>query len=211
MRTLWVVTHPEATHHLDDLVGGWFDSSLTEVGRRHAELIAGELRRRIPTTDSVSLHTSDLNRTVETARVIGQAFTLEPSTDPDLREKSYGEAEGRPQAWLDERFVPPPKSGDRMRHVEGIAGSETKHEFATRVFRAVDTVLASPTEHQIIVTHGYALTFVIANWINMPIDSCGYVNFRASSGSITELREDDYFANRQVAVLNSTGHLNRPE
>lgn len=55
MRTLWVVTHPEATHHVDDLVGGLFDSSLTEVGRNHAELIAAELRRRIPTSDDVSL------------------------------------------------------------------------------------------------------------------------------------------------------------
>ena len=84
MRTLWVVTHPEATHHLDDLVGGWFNSSLTEVGRAHAELIAGELRRRIPPTDDVSLHSSDLRRTLETAWAIGREFTLEPLSDPDL-------------------------------------------------------------------------------------------------------------------------------
>lgn len=94
-----------------------------------------------------------------------------------------------------------------MNHLEGIAGAETKHDFANRVFRACDTVLTSATAHQIIVTHGYALTFVVAHWIKMPIDSYGYVNFRATSGSITELREDDHFANRQVAALSSTDHL----
>ncbi|WP_291799342.1 hypothetical protein [Brevibacterium sp.] len=29
MRTLCVVTHPEATHHVHELVGGWHDSELT--------------------------------------------------------------------------------------------------------------------------------------------------------------------------------------
>jgi probable phosphoglycerate mutase len=59
----------------------------------------------------------------------------------------------------------------------------------------------------VVITHGFALTFVIAAWIKMPIDALGYVSFRAASGSITVLREDDYFHNRQVAVLGSTDHL----
>lgn len=29
MRTLLVVTHPEATHHVEKVVGGWHDSRLT--------------------------------------------------------------------------------------------------------------------------------------------------------------------------------------
>ncbi len=36
MRNLYVVTHPEATHHVDGLVGGQFDSELTTRGLRQA-------------------------------------------------------------------------------------------------------------------------------------------------------------------------------
>jgi 2,3-bisphosphoglycerate-dependent phosphoglycerate mutase len=35
----------------------------------------------------------------------------------------------------------------------------------------------------------------------MPVGSTGYVNFRAAPGSITTLREDDYFHNRQIVAL----------
>lgn len=57
------------------------------------------------------------------------------------------------------------------------------------------------------VTHGGALTFVIAAWIRMPIRSAGHVAFRSTSGGITHLREDDFFHNRQVMALNSVAHL----
>ena len=41
----------------------------------------------------------------------------------------------------------------------------------------------------------------------MPIESVGYVSFRAPAGSITTLREDNFFHNRQVISLGDTRHL----
>jgi 2,3-bisphosphoglycerate-dependent phosphoglycerate mutase len=75
------------------------------------------------------------------------------------------------------------------------------------VYAAMETILESDCEHQIVVTHGFVVTFLIASWIKMPIASVGYVNFRAAPGSITVLREDDYWHNRQVASLSDTRHL----
>ena len=46
-RTVLVVTHPEATHHVEGLVGGQFDSTLTPRGERDAAAIAAALRDRI--------------------------------------------------------------------------------------------------------------------------------------------------------------------
>ncbi|MFI6390182.1 hypothetical protein ACIBHY_09530 [Nonomuraea sp. NPDC050547] len=57
------------------------------------------------------------------------------------------------------------------------------------------------------MTHGGSLTFVVAAWIKMPIEAAGYADFRAPSGSITTLRQDDFFHNRQVANLGDTRHL----
>jgi probable phosphoglycerate mutase len=207
LRTIQVVAHPEATHHLDGIVGGWHDSVLTPAGERDAQAIAAALRAGIPPGTAVELFSSDLQRTVQTADEIAQAFGVRPVLDPRLREKSYGEAEGRAQEWLDECFVPPPATGDRMGHEEGVPGAETKAHFAQRIYAAMDEILASPAGHQIVVTHGFAVTFVVAAWIRMPIESLGYVNFRVASGSITTLREDDYFHNRQVAALGDTAHL----
>ena len=49
MRTIHVVTHPEATHHVEGRVGGWYDSDLTAVGKRDAAaVIADALYSHVP-------------------------------------------------------------------------------------------------------------------------------------------------------------------
>jgi len=164
-------------------------------------VIAEKLRSGIPRDAHVELFSSDLQRALQTASIVADRLNTEPVLDRRLREMSYGEAEGRPQAWLDERFVPPPAVGNRMEHDVGVPGAESRMAFAQRVYAVMDRILASSCDHQVIVTHGFALTFVVASWIKMPVESVGYVNFTAPSGSITVLREDDYFHNRVVASL----------
>jgi 2,3-bisphosphoglycerate-dependent phosphoglycerate mutase len=199
MRTVHVVIHPEATHHVDGLVGGWYDSDLTPRGLAQAARIAEELAGRLPAAE---VYSSDLLRTRRTAEMIAARLGAPVVLDRDLREKSYGEAGGRPQSWLDERFIPPPRFGERMRHDEGLPGAETKWDLAVRVYAAVERILKSDAPHQVIVTHGMAATFVLAAWIEMPLESAGRIAFRFSPGGITTLREDDYFHNRTIVQLN---------
>ncbi|WP_327096305.1 histidine phosphatase family protein [Nocardia vinacea] len=207
MRTSYVIAHPESTHHVAGLVGGWYDSRLTPAGLRAADTIAEALRSRIPAQVDVELFSSDLRRAASTATVIGNVLQVPPILDPRLREKSYGEAEGKPQEWLDRRFVRPPVVGERMGHFEGIQGSETIAALARRIYAAMDAIRQHDCDHQIVVTHGGAITFVVAAWMMLPIESLGYARFHAAPGSITELREDDYFHNRQVISLGDTRHL----
>ena len=72
MRQISVVTHPQATHHVDGLVGGWHDSALTELGLRQAERIAERLRELIPVDASAELYASDLRRAQQTAEAIAR-------------------------------------------------------------------------------------------------------------------------------------------
>ncbi|MGR6963210.1 histidine phosphatase family protein [Geodermatophilus sp. URMC 61] len=207
MRNLYLITHPEAAHHIDDLVGGWFDSDLTGRGLAHAERIAEALAIRFPGDAAVQVFSSDLLRARRTAEIVAKRLGVDVVVDTDLREKSYGVAGGRPQAWLDERFIPPPAVGERMRHDEGVDGAETKWELAVRAYAALERVIQSEVENQVVVTHGGTATFLIAAWIGMPIEAAGSVSFRFSPGGITLLREDNFFHNRQVAMLNDVGHL----
>ncbi|MDA1361441.1 histidine phosphatase family protein [Glycomyces luteolus] len=206
MRTLYVVTHPQATHHVEGRVGGWYDSDLTPGGVEAAGRISDALRAAIPDASQVELYSSDLQRTKQTADVIGKRFGLEPVFDPRLREGSFGEAEGHPQSRWDELFTPPPAEGDRMGHLH-IPGSESRGQVAQRIYAAMDEITRSPCEHQIIVTHGYAFTFAVAAWIRMPIEALGYAVFKARSGSITTLHEDDLYRGRLVLRLAATEHL----
>lgn len=207
MRRLYVVTHPESVHHTSNLVGGWYDTQLTDRGFRQANLIAARLRDLVPDNETPEIHSSDLTRAAQTSQIIAQHLGVEPILLAGLREKSYGLAEGKPQAWLDHRFLAPPPAGDRMHHHEGIDGAETRQDFASRVYQALDAILASPGSQQIIVTHGFVLTFVVSAWIHLPLNSAGYVHMRSSSGGITVLEEDDRFHNRTLVSLNDISHL----
>ncbi len=207
MRHLYVVTHPEATHHVDRLVGGWFDSSLTPAGQIAAKAIGASLKASVPRGSKVELYSSDLKRTAETATEISKHVNVEVVTDRRLREKSYGIAEGQPRHWLDQRFVPPPVDGERMRHDEGIPGAETKWDLARRVYSAMEDIVGRDCRHQIVVTHGMAATFAIASWLKLPIETMGYAAFQVVSGSITELTEDDYFHNRYLVRFSDIAHL----
>lgn len=70
MRTLYLVTHPEAIHHVEHRVGGWHDSELTAKGLKAADRIGAALAARIPRTESVELFSSALRRTKQTAAAI---------------------------------------------------------------------------------------------------------------------------------------------
>lgn len=206
-RTVHVVTHPEATHHVEGLVGGQFDSALTPRGEREAVTIASALRQRMDRSARVAVTASDLRRTSLTAAIIAEALAAEVTLDPRLREKSYGEAGGRPQAWLDARFVPPPAVGDRLRHDEGVTGAETRLDVAVRTYDAMTDLLAQDVDELVVVTHGFTAGLVVAAWIGMPIDAAGHVAFPVPSGSITTLREDGYFHNRAVVTVGDVDHL----
>ncbi|GAB3220089.1 histidine phosphatase family protein [Glycomyces halotolerans] len=206
MRTLYVVTHPEAIHHLEGLVGGWYDSRLTPYGIRAAQSIGRALRAAVPDGTEVRLCSSDLRRTAQTAEAIAERFGVRPVLDPRLREMSFGRAEGRTRESWDRLVNPPPTDGDRMEHTD-VQGAESKVAVARRAYAAMDDILRNQYEHQIIVTHGFALTFVVAAWIKMPIASLGHVVFKASSGSITTLLEDDFYRGRLVVRLGDTRHL----
>ncbi|MBN8882700.1 MAG: histidine phosphatase family protein [Salana multivorans] len=204
MERVLVVTHPEATHHVDRVVGGWFDSSLTERGLRRAAEIAAYVRAAIPRDAEPQLVTSDLLRTRQTADAIGAELGVVPALDADLREKSYGVAGGRPQAWLDERFIPPPAAGDRLGHVEGIDGAETMGRCVARVYAAVARLTQRPAAHRVVVTHGGTAGFVIAAWLRIPAAACSDARFRVPPGSVSVLELDDRYHNRSLVALGVT-------
>lgn len=204
MKNIYVITHTESIHHVEGKVGGWYDTGLTEKGKAQASKVAQAMVNIVGDGKPV-ITTSDLSRASETANIIGSALGCKCHTNPDLREKSYGIAEGKPQAWLEQRMVRAPDN-NRLDH-RIISGGETTAEFINRIYRAVEPLLMDDNQNHIVVSHGYALTFIVSRWIELPAASAGFVNFRGSAGGITHLQQDDYWGNRTVKQLNDTTHL----
>lgn len=201
MKEIYIVTHTQATHHIDHLVGGWYDSELTEKGK--ADAIACGKRLHDFGADGFSIFSSDLVRARQTADAISACLGSSIRTDGRLREMSFGSAEGRPTREVGGAI--PSHDGDNRLDFRNAYGGETKRELAARLYEVMEEIILG--ERAIICTHGYAATFLIACWIGMPIESVGYVTFRVRPGSITSLVEDDVYLNRAVRYLSDVRHL----
>lgn len=211
MPTLHLLTHPEATHVVDGLVGGWYDADLTARGEAHARAMATEMAARLGSSPAaggeVAVVSSDLVRCRRTAELVAGALGdgVGVRLDRDLREQSYGVAEGRPVGTYPWR--PPVAGGDSLHHHDGVPGSETRGQVAGRVHAAVRRHLAAAPEHLVVVTHGGAATYAVTAFIGMATDEVGPVRFVTPPGSISTLREDPTTGDRRVESLGDRRHL----
>lgn len=205
MRSLFVVTHTQSLHHIEKKVGGWYDTGLTEKGRKDAAAIALALAHKVA-DEEVEIYSSDLQRASQTGDAIASRFGQTVTTTKALREISYGVAEGRPQEWLDARYIPAPDN-DRLDHRGNIEEAESRRDVAHRVYPFMEAMLKRECQTQIIVTHGFTFSLVIAAWMQIPVGACGFMSFAAPSGSITHLRQDDFFRNRAMISLADVSHL----
>ena len=90
LRDIFVITHTESIHHVKQLGGGWFDTSLTDKGQADARRIASSLFDRTKTR-GIPILSSDLKRCSEMAAIFQGVFSGPCTTDPRLREMSCGE------------------------------------------------------------------------------------------------------------------------
>lgn len=95
MKDVYFVTHAESRHHVEGMVGGWYATGLTATGQEQARRVAQCLKGGIAVPPR-QIIASDLLRARETADLIADVFGCEVVTTSDLRELSYGVAEGKP-------------------------------------------------------------------------------------------------------------------
>ncbi|UCD09492.1 MAG: histidine phosphatase family protein [Dehalococcoidales bacterium] len=199
MQNVYVVTHAQSLHHIQDLTGGWYDTSLTEKGINQAEKLAEFLTAEIG-IPGIPIYSSDLKRAVETAEIIARPFKSSVIRDKRLREMSFGDAEGKPGEWRTENILLRPLDGDRLNH-RIFKNAETRKDVGTRISECLDEIIAKNDENLVIVSHGNALTFIIMAWFKVPVENMDYGNFRAAPARITYLHEDDLYGNRNVVYV----------
>lgn len=170
---LYLVRHGETDWNKQHRIQGRTDIPLNDTGRAQAEATGRLLARR--QWDAVV--SSPLSRAFETADIIAAAVGLpEPSTDPAIVERNYGEAEGLNEAELIARF---PTRG-------AIPGRETPEEVAGRALPALLQIARErPGQAVIVVCHGGVIRAVLG-----VVDPEGH-HGAITNGSVHSLRYED--------------------
>ena len=153
---IYVVRHGQSVYNRDGIVSGHVDPVLTEEGRQQA----AATKQRLKHVAFDEVYSSDLQRAVETASIIFGAPVPKSHQLFALRERSFGDYDGRPSAHLEEL-----RAGNRS-HIEQLTDEElwryshhptieSDHEVSVRFVEALAEIAQSHPGKTILVgAHG---------------------------------------------------------
>ncbi len=136
----WFLRHGETDWNAQGLSQGQVEVPLNATGRAQAENSAAKLAGR----GIASIVASPLGRAQETAHIVAAVLKRDVSTEPDLRETSFGDQEGKKMGpWYD----------DWVAGTYTPSGGEVFAALRARVVPAVNRALTQPSP-VLIVAHG---------------------------------------------------------
>lgn len=203
MTTLLFVRHG-ATHAND--IGywqGWEDTSLTEIGLAQAQAVAQRIARDFA---PVAVYSSSLRRAFQTAEPIARAVGCPLIPHDGLREIHFGQVSGLTIEQFRERFPGlweawTDKTNLDFRWPDG----ETRRAFFTRVWAAVDEILAAHPggETVVIVGHGGSLRAALAYLLPDRFTNWWAYELRNASLTVVEVAAGQ----ARLHMLNDCAHL----
>jgi broad specificity phosphatase PhoE len=198
--TVHLVRHGQSQFNAMGRVQGHTNSPLTPQGHAQARATGEALRGR----GISAIYTSDLLRARQTADEIGRVLGIDPQPVEGLREVSLGEWEGKE---IEEIRSTDPHTLELWyaSPMEArIPGAEPLDAFRKRVISTFGGLLkAHPHGEIVVVSHGGVLSVIIADILQMSLNSLW--RFRLDNASISRLLFGLMVP--KVTLLNSTAHL----
>jgi len=204
MRKIILIQHCQSEHHINNLTGGWTDTPLTDLGQKQANLLGAKLKIEI-IPGEYTLYSSDLLRAKQTADIIDNYLNLGVVEDFGLREINNGIAAWKTKDWVKQNEIPMPQKGFNIDH-KSFLEAETWRQLFLRVSKCMEDIYSLNQNNLIIVTHGCALSYIIAWWLKLTPEMLNNAVFSASPASISMLLEGR-FNQRVLKKLNDTSHL----
>lgn len=204
MKTIYLVRHGETDHNAAGLVMGQLDIPLNARGGEQARQVCGFLRG-YPITRVMS---SDLGRSLATARPLGEVLGVPVEPDARLRELGFGAMEGRTLAEYEAEY---PEIIARWRGGDFdavVPGGEARRSLMARTRAVLDEIRNGSHEHVAVFSHGGPLNAIHTHIVEQGNPSpCRHVvrafRFNNGSASMSAWDGDQW----RFLVVNSTFHL----
>ncbi len=197
-----LVRHGESESNVGNLMGGWTDTPLTELGLRQAGAVAGRLKRELG-GQPCRIVSSDLKRAMQTAKIIGDALGVEPTPESGLREINNGEATNMTKEEAKQIYREPTRP---LLEWTPYPGAENWLQLNRRVSAAMNRVYRDIDENLVVVGHGGSLHHIIFWWLRVPVELVDEINFGMGNACISTLSVTP-FDQRMLVRLNDTRHL----
>ena len=201
MTRLILVRHAESHLNLQNRIQGQFDSKLTRKGLGQARRLA----KRVKNFKVDKIYSSDLGRAYATTVEITRHWKTKIIRDPKLREIHLGDWEGMTPTEVDELYDKGYQKWLKNPSRCFIPKSENLSDFRRRIGGRVRQIaLASDGKTVLLMSHGGAITALLADWLKADFDTL-LLNLHIENTSLTFVE----FTEKRVRVhgMNDTAHL----
>lgn len=203
MTRLVIVRHAESDLNLQKRIQGQIDSVLTPKGVAQARKLAA----RIKNFKVDKIYSSDLGRAYSTTVEITRHWKVKIIRDPKLREINLGDWEGMTPKEVDELYDKGYQKWLKKPSKCLIPKSENLADFRKRIAgRVREIAQANEGKTVLLVTHGGAITALMAEWLKADFDTL-LLNLHIEN---TSLLFAEFTEGRiRVQGINDTTHLPR--
>ncbi|MBS4021151.1 MAG: histidine phosphatase family protein [Dethiobacter sp.] len=192
--------HGQTTANAEGRFQGHSDYPLSALGEIQAEKLAGRLAHYRPQR----LYTSDLTRSMETARPAAKLLGLVPVPALVFREYSWGLLEGLSWPEIQEQYPQLYLHLRRDLRSAPIPGQEPPPAFRRRLQQGLEVLLDKNGLHTVaLIGHGRYLNALLVEFLGLDFE--GPWPFPFSSAAITVLEEKD--GARRLLTFNEQCHL----
>jgi broad specificity phosphatase PhoE len=167
---------------------GWQDVPLSDIGLQQARMWADYFAG----AGLEEIHSSDLSRCLETARIIGASCTVEPRELRELREVCLGEWEGQGfgavKTLFPEAFR---RRGDDLAN-HRPPGGESFGDLQHRVWPIFETLARRCRGNTLIVTHAGVIRVLICRLLDAPLKHLFSIGQAHAAVNIIAVRPEGY-------------------
>ncbi|MFV0593410.1 MAG: histidine phosphatase family protein [Draconibacterium sp.] len=185
-----IVRHGETNWNVQQRIQGQRNSPLSENGILQAELAANALAKR----EFDILISSDLERAVETAKIINTQLALPCKYNAALRERSFGIVEGMNFAEMKQQYPDQYQSYKSRDPKFAFSGGESLEQLFARVTTEIENIAGEYADQKVLlVSHGLVLEMMMYKTFNISLEQPRVFSINNSSISSFYINRENWF------------------
>ena len=200
MSIVYLVRHGQTLWNSDMRFQGTSDIELSDLGIKQAQMLAD----RFAKVKLNAVYSSNLNRAVNTAKIVAQKHDLQVIEKEELKEICFGAWEGLNKTQIDEKW--PGQLEEFFQNPVSfcIPAGESFAQIQQRAYTCFEEILKQHKESRIlIVAHGAVIRAVLAEILKMDLSAVW--NLRQENTAVNII--NNYGERKIVSLINDTRHL----
>jgi probable phosphoglycerate mutase len=198
---VYLIRHAATTASAEDRFAGSSNVPLSDEGRGQARHLA----KRLATQRPAAIYCSPMERTVETATILGAPHGLTPQPVDGLREIDHGHWEGLSRPEVKTRYPGEMEAWDADPFGFAPPGGETGAAVVARAIPAIrEIVMSHPNQSVFVVSHKATNRLIIGHYLG--IELRGYRDRLDQQPACLNILDFRDLARARLMLLNDVAH-----